>query len=70
MPQLAALPDKLIHAPWKAGPLELAAAGVSLVDAGEALGASSYPRPLVDHAEARDRTLARFSVVKGAVDSQ
>lgn len=70
VPQLAALPDKLIHAPWKAGPLELAAAGVSLVDAGEALGASSYPRPLVDHAEARDRTLLRFSVVKGAVDSQ
>ncbi|MEG0222500.1 MAG: deoxyribodipyrimidine photo-lyase [Comamonas sp.] len=70
LPQLAALPDKLIHAPWKAGPLELAAAGVSLVDAGEALGASSYPRPIVDHAEARDRTLARFSVVKGAVDSQ
>ncbi|MEG1769961.1 MAG: deoxyribodipyrimidine photo-lyase [Comamonas sp.] len=67
VPQLAALPDKLIHAPWKAGPLELAAAGVSLVDAGEALGASSYPRPLVDHAEARDRTLARFAVVKGAV---
>lgn len=67
LPQLAALPDKLIHAPWKAGPLELAAAGVELVAAGQALGASSYPRPIVDHAEARDRTLARYSVVKGAV---
>ena len=64
---LVGIPDKLIHAPWKAGPLELAAAGVSLVDAGEAIGPASYPRPIVDHAAARDRTLARYSVVKGAV---
>jgi len=30
LPQLAALPDKLIHAPWLARPVDLAAAGVSL----------------------------------------
>lgn len=64
LPQLAALPDKLIHAPWKAGPLELAAAGVDLVDAGLPAGPASYPRPLVDHASARERTLARYAVVK------
>ena len=64
LPQLAALPDKLIHAPWKAGPSALAAAGVELVGAGEAMGPASYPRPLVDHAQARERTLARYAVVK------
>ena len=56
VPQLAALPDKLIHAPWQARPLELQAAGV-------ALGAN-YPLPIVHHDEARTRTLARFSAVK------
>ena len=55
-PQLAALPDKLIHAPWLASPLELAAAGVEL--------GSNTPRPVVDHAQARERTLARYAVVK------
>ena len=67
LPQLARLPDALIHAPWTAGPLDLAAAGVTLVDAGsEAIAPHSYPRPLVDHASARERTLARYAVVKAA----
>jgi len=66
VPQLAGLSDKLIHAPWKAGSVELAAAGITLLDAGEVPGPASYPRPLVDHAEARERTLARYAVVKGA----
>ena len=57
LPQLAALPDKLIHAPWQASPLELHAAGVEL--------GTNYPLPIVRHDEARARTLARFSVVKG-----
>ena len=56
LPQLAALPDAALHAPWLASPVELAAAGVSL--------GSGYPRPLVAHDEARDRTLARYAVVK------
>ena len=56
LPQLAALPDKLIHAPWLARPLDLAAAGIEL--------GVHYPLPVVDHAAARDRTLARFAVVK------
>jgi deoxyribodipyrimidine photo-lyase len=56
LPQLAALPDAALHAPWLAGPLELAAAGVTL--------GSGYPLPLVAHDEARARTLARYAVVK------
>ncbi|WP_066266787.1 cryptochrome/photolyase family protein [Hydrogenophaga palleronii] len=56
LPQLAGLPDAVIHAPWKANEIELAAAGVVL---GE-----NYPQPIVDHAEARERTLLRYAVVK------
>ncbi|MEQ1682400.1 MAG: deoxyribodipyrimidine photo-lyase [Burkholderiaceae bacterium] len=56
LPQLAALPDKLIHAPWEARPLELQAADVAL--------GKNYPLPIVRHDEGRERTLQRFSVVK------
>ncbi len=67
LPQLAHLPDALIHAPWQASPLELAAAAVELLAAGSKPSATSYPLPLVDHAQARKRTLARYAVVKGAM---
>ena len=60
LPQLAALPNDAIHAPWLAKPLVLEAAGVTL---GE-----SYPRPMVDHAGARLKTLMRYSVVKAKAD--
>ena len=56
LPQLAALPNKLVHAPWLARPLELQAAGVEL--------GRNYPRPVVAHDEARSETLARYAVVK------
>ena len=56
LPQLAGLPDKLIHAPWLARPIELAAAKIEL--------GRDYPRPIVDHATARDETLKRYAVVK------
>ncbi len=56
LPQLAGLSNRAIHAPWLAAPLELQAAGVAL--------GSNYPRPIVDHAIARERTLARYAVVK------
>jgi len=56
LPQLAALPDACIHAPWQAHELELAAAGVTL--------GTTYPQPIVDHAQARERTLLRYAVVK------
>ncbi|MDP1900761.1 MAG: deoxyribodipyrimidine photo-lyase [Rubrivivax sp.] len=57
LPALALLPDGLIHAPWLARPVDLAAAGVKLgVD---------YPQPVVDHDAAREKTLLRYAVVKG-----
>ena len=56
LPQLASLPDTDIHAPWQASPVALAAAGVTL---GE-----NYPAPVVEHDEARARTLARYAVVR------
>jgi deoxyribodipyrimidine photo-lyase len=58
LPQLAALNDKDIHAPWLATPLTLTAAGVDL--------GVNYPRPVVQHDAARQLTLARYAVVKGA----
>ncbi|TAH12925.1 MAG: deoxyribodipyrimidine photo-lyase [Curvibacter sp.] len=56
LPQLAKLGPKTIHAPWLAKPLELAAAGFT--------PGVDYPLPIVDHAQARSRTLLRYGVVK------
>jgi deoxyribodipyrimidine photo-lyase len=58
LPQLAGLPDKAIHAPWTASTAHLAHAGLEL--------GRDYPRPLVDHDEARAPTLKRYGVVKAA----
>lgn len=52
LPELSGLPDAVLHTPWKARPLDLADAGVRLGD--------DYPKPVVDHATARDRALAAF----------
>ena len=52
LPELAALDHEAIHAPWKASPLQLAAAGVVL--------GVHYPEPIVDHDEARSRTLDAY----------
>ena len=58
VPELAGLDDRSVHAPWLARPGALAAGGVRLgVD---------YPAPVVDHAEARQLTLARFAAVRAA----
>ncbi|WP_296509782.1 deoxyribodipyrimidine photo-lyase [Rhodoferax sp.] len=60
LPQLAGLSDKAIHAPWAAKPMEMLAAGVQL--------GVNYPAPIVDHAGARERTLARYGFLKKSVD--
>ncbi|UTH72621.1 deoxyribodipyrimidine photo-lyase [Chromobacterium sp. IIBBL 290-4] len=52
VPELAALPDKLIHAPWQAKPEALMEAGVRL--------GRDYPHPVVDHAVQRELALALF----------
>ena len=56
IPALEKLSNKSIHAPWLAGQLELEAAGIVL--------GKDYPRPIVDHDEARKATLIRYNVVK------
>jgi deoxyribodipyrimidine photo-lyase len=58
LPQLAALPDEFIHAPWRARPIDLAGANIEL--------GREYPGPIVDHEAARQRTLARFGAIKPA----
>ena len=55
-PELAKLPDKFIHAPWKADKETLAAAGVVL--------GKTYPEPIVSHEEARKAALDRYKQVR------
>lgn len=56
VPEIAKLPDNVIHAPWTASAAVLAQAGVEL---GE-----SYPLPIVDHASARQRALDGYSKMR------
>lgn len=56
VPELKDLPNKFLHKPWEASPLELQAAGVTL--------GKTYPKPIVDHAAARQRALDAFGKTK------
>jgi deoxyribodipyrimidine photo-lyase len=56
VPELAKVANKYIHAPWQMGRIEQEAIGVVI--------GRDYPGPIVDHAQARESTLARYSVVK------
>ncbi len=58
VPELAALPNAHIHAPWEAPADVLSRAGVKL--------GTTYPNPIVDHGEARARALAAFQSLKEA----
>jgi deoxyribodipyrimidine photo-lyase len=58
VPELADVPPSLIHAPWEAGPLELAGHGVTL--------GADYPYPIVDHAVARERALETYQRALGS----
>jgi len=56
VPELRSLPDRWIQKPWEAPGHVLERAGVRL--------GASYPRPIVDHAFARDRALASFAQIR------
>jgi len=56
LPQLGKLDARAIHAPWTVPAEGLAKCGVVL--------GRDYPAPIVKHEEARQKTLARFAVVK------
>jgi len=56
VPEIAGLPDKVIHKPWLASEATLKDAGIRL---GE-----TYPQPIVGHDMARKRALAAFEHVK------
>jgi deoxyribodipyrimidine photo-lyase len=55
-PELSKLPDKFIHAPWKADAETLKAAGITL--------GKSYPKPIVDHDAARKAALDGYQKVR------
>ncbi len=57
-PELEKMPDAYVHRPWEAPREVLAAAGVEL--------GRTYPKPIVDHAKARDRALAAYKVLRPA----
>ncbi|MGB3216472.1 MAG: FAD-binding domain-containing protein, partial [Anaerolineae bacterium] len=52
LPALAHVPAPFIHKPWTMTPLEQRQAGCVL--------GQDYPAPIVDHAAARERTLAAY----------
>jgi deoxyribodipyrimidine photo-lyase len=51
-PELKKLPDKYIHAPFEADADVLEKAGIKL--------GRDYPKPIVDHAQAREEALAAY----------
>lgn len=57
-PELSKLPDKFIHAPWKADADVLKAAGITL--------GKDYPKPIVDHDEARKAALEGYKKVRNS----
>jgi deoxyribodipyrimidine photo-lyase len=56
VPELARVPDALVHAPWEMGPAEQQASGCTI--------GREYPAAIVRHEEARRRTLMRYKRVR------
>lgn len=56
VPEIAKLPNALLHQPWSASLADLRSANITL---GE-----TYPRPIVDHAKARNNALAAYASLK------
>ncbi|MEO0919103.1 MAG: FAD-binding domain-containing protein, partial [Pseudomonadota bacterium] len=57
VPELSKVPTKFIHKPWEAPSKILQFAGVEL---GE-----TYPHPIVDHKQARERALDAYQTMRG-----
>jgi deoxyribodipyrimidine photo-lyase len=57
VPEVGGFGSKDIHAPWLAAP--------DVQRSANCVVGRDYPEPLVDHAEARVKTLRRYAVVKG-----
>jgi deoxyribodipyrimidine photo-lyase len=58
VPELAALDDAAIHAPWRVPPAVLRTKGIAL--------GRDYPAPIVDHAVARGEALALFKAARAS----
>lgn len=61
VPELKAMPKKFLHKPWEAPEAVLRDASVYLGD--------TYPRPIVDHKQARDRALTAFKSLSDAASA-
>ena len=57
VPELARLEAPAIHSPWQASSEALRSAGVVF--------GKTYPKPIVDHGEARARALDAFARMRG-----
>lgn len=62
VPEIAGLPNSLIHKPWEATAIELAAAGIRL--------GTTYPHPIVDLARGRARALEAFEAIRVKREAQ
>lgn len=57
VPEIAALPDRHIHAPWQAP--------ANVLEAADITPGLHYPRPIVDLKASREAALAAFETIKG-----
>lgn len=57
VPELAKLPNRLLHQPWQADAATLSSAGVKL--------GTTYPVAVVGHQQARERALTAFNATRG-----
>ena len=56
VPELKGLPDRFINKPWEADPMTLKIAKITL--------GKDYPRPIVDHKQARENALAAYQAIR------
>ncbi len=56
VPEIAKIPNKFIHAPWEAD-------NNSLIENNIFLG-KTYPKPIVDHAEARNKAMSAYQEIR------